>query len=466
MSKLNSCRECDSKIKKDSEFTVESEVYCDVCYNEKFTSCSECENVIDKKDELNFEGTIYCEDCYNDNFGYCDDCETTVKSDDLNNIDSRYICSDCLSNNYTDCSNCDVTVNNDDSYYCDNCSADYCRDCFEDEHNHEDGSDELRDATINFPDSEQGKLIKFDNFVGVEFESENGSFNGLYNDIPRDCGIEHDGSLDNGIEVQTPPRKGLALENMIDSVTSVLNDHGFEPTTKAGLHVHIDIRDIKDNPRKLSRLFKTLFVSEDILFSMLPPSRWQNTYCNPLSKTYGFDDFKAKIFEQVDTTMADLTCDRIHLISETEPEPLDEFGHYAWCYNYPASARTWCKKQKLDIDYIKKNPTRYMAVNVQAMFEHGTIEFRHHASTLNPIKVKNWIKLLLTLVNYSQTRYNDKEIIGLLRTPFTPTKLEKFYNVFKIDRNLQSYINSRIAKFNPSYKAILTLPFEAESEDN
>jgi hypothetical protein len=44
---------------------------------------------------------------------------------------------------------------------------------------------------------------------------------------------------------------------------------------------------------------------------------------------------------------------------------------------------------------------RYHKLNLCAYLRHGTIEFRHHAGTVNPVKIVNWIAFCLNFVETS-----------------------------------------------------------------
>lgn len=69
---------------------------------------------------------------------------------------------------------------------------------------------------------------------------------------------------------------------------------------------------------------------------------------------------------------------------------------------------------------------RYHKLNLCSFTRHGTVEFRHHAGTINPDKVCNWVlftqrmversKRKVTPRNHDYTWYDVKQLLGLVHT--------------------------------------------------
>lgn len=109
----------------------------------------------------------------------------------------------------------------------------------------------------------------------------------------------------------------------------------------------------------------------------------------------------------------------------------------------PMSRRnnSYCKKNTGK--KLRRTKDRYKGINgYMALDKHNTIEIRIHSGTVTPIKIKNWVKLLLSIVNH-------KEIIKR-----SPTKLSTFVKRFNIDSELGLYIASRIELFAQPQSAV------------
>jgi len=146
-------------------------------------------------------------------------------------------------------------------------------------------------------------------------------------------------------EVVSPILSGDAGMLELAKALRALEDAGAQVNRSCGIHVHIGARDIS------AAAFKRIVVEyakyERTIDGFMPRSRRgsENTYCrgagsNLESRLAGVD------------TISGL-------------------------------------RQRLT--------NRFVKVNVQSFMRHGTIEFRHHAGTVNETKVVNWVKLLMAL---------------------------------------------------------------------
>lgn len=392
--------------------TYEGKIYCENCFTDLYFVCNDCGLVFSKDESYitNSDFTI-CQECYDNDYFTCNDCDRIFPTDNGNSVGDFTVCENCITE-YNYCDSCN-TYYDFDLEYCEDCDQSFCDSCYND---HEHNNSDQRQVSIRHYQGKRPSQVKYKRLVGLEFEAEEGNASDL--DIAEACGVTDDGSLSSeGVEVQTPPASLSELETYIKEATQGLKDAGFGVTTACGLHAHIDATDFRDNPRKISKVLKTIYAIEDIIFSIQPASRWNNHYCQRLTRNYAFNDFKVKNLSKLE--------------------------------------QRWYKTTDLDrINYSKREKydnTRYNGLNLHSLFFRGTLEFRHHAGTLNYQKVLNWVNILLTIVNYGLKHYKEKEVERLLSTPFTPRKLDLFYKIFGIDKDLQEYINSRVKKFNPKY---------------
>lgn len=397
--------------------------YCRKCYRDETFTCDGCQ-IVSPRDNgiLTASDTWYCNDCADNHTFFCEDCENTF---DLANEEAqsvcggdRVVCGECRDNNYTLCDGCGEYQQNDYVHYCERCDEQYCERC-----NHDCGGGSFREVTSSpLYGTNKGKYLIIKRLVGTEIEAEKGELCDLSEDLDDKCGIVEDGSLDStGIEVLTPPASLNEAEKIIKDACKSLKRAGFDGTKNCGLHVHIDARDFKNNSAKLARVLRTVYAVEDLLLSMMPSSRWDNHFCLRLSHQYSFNDFgknmKLEMFESK----------WYKTISKSDID----------CY----------KTQKHD-----GKGTRYCGLNLHSTMYRGTIEFRYHSGTVEHQKILKWIYLLLKIINYATKRYEDKEIVSLYSQPTTQSKLRKFFEIFRIRKDIQDYIKARIKKFNPGFK--------------
>jgi len=79
--------------------------------------------------------------------------------------------------------------------------------------------------------------------------------------------------------------------------------------------------------------------------------------------------------------------------------------------------------------------SRYKGVNAQSYRNYKTIEVRMHCATLSDTKINYWVNILTNIANLE-----DK----VMRCP---VKIEKFFDIIKLNEDAQVYVKSRIAKF-------------------
>ncbi|KKK65580.1 hypothetical protein LCGC14_2972720, partial [marine sediment metagenome] len=217
----------------------------------------------------------------------------------------------------------------------------------------------------------------------------------------------------------TPPSSKSKAEDYIRLACKLLKKYGYQTHSSCSVHVHLDASDFRSDPLKLGRVLRVFYAVEDILFSMNPESRWSNSYCKSLSSFYSFEDFEGEF-------------------------TLEEFD-----------AKWYKNINKTEVKRLKTNSSpdyKYCSLNLHSVAYRGTIEFRHHGSTLNAGKIIHWIALLTHLVEYAVgDKYDDKKIIELYSMDTGLDKLEKMREVFEIEKKSFDYITGRIKKFNSKF---------------
>ena len=159
------------------------------------------------------------------------------------------------------------------------------------------------------------------------------------------------------------------IYKVIEKVSELLYSLGARVNNSCGLHVHIDTRY-----RNKDEVFKRLVNAQDFLFNLVPQSRRNSDYC-----------------------------------IKNDPENYDD----------PEDR------------YDPENSGKHSAINGDTAYD--TVEVRIHTGSVNHIKINNWIKMLLALVN---NKY-----------PKIPNDPNKVVKILKLNRELASYTRERISKF-------------------
>jgi hypothetical protein len=177
--------------------------------------------------------------------------------------------------------------------------------------------------------------------------------------------IVPDGSLGNyarGIELVSPVLHGQEGITEIEKVARALADFGCSVNKSCGYHVHVGIASFREPGdttewplRFMKRLLEVYAVYEPIIDSVMPPSRRAstNTYCRSMTGTS---------LVRVDAAQ--------DLISLVRASTAGNFG----------------------------DMSRYYKLNLIAWMRHKTVEFRQHAGTLDPMKVRYWTMTCLRMV--------------------------------------------------------------------
>lgn len=160
-----------------------------------------------------------------------------------------------------------------------------------------------------------------------------------------------------GLELVSPPLRGVEGFAQIEKVCAVLGRLGARINTTCGLHVHIGARN------EQLGFFKNLITLyerfQGVIDTTLPVSRRDNTYCRPIS------------ILPAHLTSARSVADVARAISQT-----------------PDASR---------------DGTRYKKLNLKSFWAHGTVEFRHHSGTVEATKVIEWVKLVIGLCAAART---------------------------------------------------------------
>lgn len=235
-----------------------------------------------------------------------------------------------------------------------------------------------------------------DNHIGIEVEfvcKENASTLGLklmVAGLGEWCHLKQDGSVrdESGSGYHSHELTVCVpehkMEEVVDKICSILNEAGSKVNKTCGFHVHLDMRK-----RAREICFANLVSSQGIMYAMQPIARRDNRFCKKTS---------SKNLEEVLLDRGD-------------------------------------------------GNQRYIGVNPHSLGKYNTLEIRIHTGTTNANKIKNWINLLIGIVNAPEVVAEE------------PKKAEQAGKLFNLKTEVVEYIKSRIEKFKDVKQDI-------ENEDN
>jgi len=163
-----------------------------------------------------------------------------------------------------------------------------------------------------------------------------------------------------GLEIVSPPLSDDGL-SQVETVCRTLIALGAKVNRSCGLHVHIGARALTINTlKKLACLYHDY---EDAIDALMPPSRRRsnNTYCAALK-------------------------------GRTNVENLAQA-------RYPQ-----------DIASSIAGGGRYVKLNYVAFGRHGTVEFRQHSGTVDPVKITKWVFFCSRLVELAQRTADEPRV--------------------------------------------------------
>jgi hypothetical protein len=133
-----------------------------------------------------------------------------------------------------------------------------------------------------------------------------------------------------------------------------------------GLHVHVDVSDF--NWKELQKLLALWARYEPFFFSMVPQSRRGNTYCAPVRAETWADAYTA------------------------------DHDYYGSPVTSALTATT-----RSQFETACRNLGRYRTLRMNMWAMNGRVEFRMHSGTVSYTKIRQWLRLVLSLVGRVKT---------------------------------------------------------------
>jgi len=229
--------------------------------------------------------------------------------------------------------------------------------------------------------------------------------------------VVHDGTV--LYEINTAPASGDVFVNQIEEICESLSKQKAYASDNAGLHVHIDGRDLTYyDLRHLILLYERI---EPGLLSMIPEKRRVNTFCVPCGRDL------AELLH--DPKTKDPKANRDAIIKAI-------YGSRRWLADN--------RKRKYFRGDGGKIAGRYAALNIHSWYFRGTVECRLHPGTVDPGDITSWSMLLAGMMDFAAGT-TDKAIEALPENPI------EVLHQLAINKQVDAYIDKKTSMY-PAYQ--------------
>lgn len=238
-----------------------------------------------------------------------------------------------------------------------------------------------------------------------------------------------------------------------------LNDVFFEISRRCKINntcsLHVHLGGMSFNKEFIVLMYKLGYIIQDEIFSLMPPSRRNNEYCQKISgkaltksgspvHIYGFPNGVKKtpfsvVKQEINTVYENIVAE-ISLGHKPSLRINKKLNHPngRFCGYNRSTPRYW---------WLNFLPSLFT-------MEEGrlhTFEFRAHSATLNYEKAKNWILICMGIISYAEN--NSEKILNSPMQPGYISLEEIIRSEYKKKANyLCDYMNTRKLKFNKDGK--------------
>ena len=283
---------------------------------ENFDSIEEIHN-IEENTYINIFDS--CRDCINDYslkhyINYCDyHHELEISTNEFIEVGYNTYCYSSCGDAWSYCYNCEEPYDIDDLYFNENDGEFYCSDCY---------SNNCNEFIYDYHEWD-GKFIPIGNspnnvFLGFEIEVvTDNDINDTINAFIDTCNfkhfdwqkyfhIEHDGSLNNGVEFISQPLSFDIAYDVIPKMTNCLKLSNFSIDNSCGGHIHITKNDF--TKKRIIDVLQFMQVNRDFI---LDYSKRNNDKFNRWSPFYNTNDMDAL----KNIALENVFSDRYHIIN-------------------------------------------------------------------------------------------------------------------------------------------------------
>lgn len=358
----------------------------------------------------------YCSDCYEQLFTECAHCHLITDTEDTQGTTrGDRVCTDCACDHYTRCTGCDRLCPNGEEELDDE-DEPYCAACLESTRNGNVHDTRRNYCTDNrFVESGQRAYS-----VEIECNVPAKSLGTVTDNIAQEIGVTTDGSIDSEYdyfakEFITPKLSGKEGGEVLKKLSAELVKAKATVNRSCGLHVHIDMSDIKNNIEIIKTILLFYLTFEPVIFSYLPMSRRDNNYCKPLSEFYHEKE----------------------IVSIANKETLEAL----WYREPRKEHREYRKGQKYD-------DTRYAGINFHSLFSHDNIEIRYHSGTIDHTKMAMWIKLHVAIIDRITSGYIEPARFRPVKYLIdVESKQKEMFALLELPKKVEAYFIDRQSKF-------------------
>lgn len=165
----------------------------------------------------------------------------------------------------------------------------------------------------------------------------------------------------------------------VEKIVNALKNAGAVTNNSTGTHVHIGAEIL--NVHSISNLVNIVARKEDLLYKVLHVYKArEHAYCKKVDKEFLED------------------------LNREKPETMEELKEL------------WFKKYCEDINE-PQHDSRYHGLNLHSVFTKGTVEFRWFNTTMEPEKIRKYIKLCMMLVIEAQNQYRSGVLLSSVSAP-------------------------------------------------
>jgi hypothetical protein len=222
-------------------------------------------------------------------------------------------------------------------------------------------------------------------------------------DVTGDGSIRDTGYNHSGMELRIGVLGFQGMERKISKVCKILNDNDCTVNNSCGFHLHMSNKRFQSH-KYIKRIIHTWLAIEDVMVSLQPRSRLNNSYCLRLLARH-------------------IAGDSLENLPVKKSALIEKLGGI----------------------------NRYHTLNLASLALHGTIENRLHSATLDKNKIMSWVKLQRAFFDYCLTEYNPEVVNTLLKTPVSINKVDDVFKLFKLDEQLTSFYKTRLHEVLFSY---------------
>lgn len=210
-------------------------------------------------------------------------------------------------------------------------------------------------------------LVLPERLMGIEIEAEVTSNTSLPRDV---AGWQRasDGSLRDGLEYKLA--QPLAGDMLAGAIEAMFASAKFERRHTSSCHIHIDILEEEVTEDVLQAMFLLMFMTEEVAYQVGDPGRKWCSFTNQL--TY-------------------LNVEQIAALVMGQEE-----------FNQKYNAKLGYRNGSDHFSERLQGGSRYIGLNVQAMWKYGSIEFRYFPTPETKEELYNWVNLVQSYMKAAQ----------------------------------------------------------------